>query len=898
MTPGALPRTTEWGPGACRPLAGAGQSPAASCTHCGLPVATGTSFCCPGCAAAYDTIQHLGLGRYYAQRLLDPAMRAPRPESAGRWDLARHIHTQPDGTNTLTLALDGLQCGACVWLIEQVLAREPGLSQGRVNMTTRRLRLAWRGASEQAERYVAAVERLGYRLVPFDAAALAAADDRTGRALLRALAVAGFASANVMTNSFAVWAGFAEGMGPATRSLLYWVSALIAMPAVAYAGRPFFRSALVALRAGHTNMDVPVSIGVLLVTAMSLWETLQGGRHTYFDSVVTLLFFLLIGRVLDHMARGRASATAQQLLALRVSDVAVLQPDGRTLRQSAETVAAGAMVRVASGERIGVDGVVALGATQLDTSLVTGESLPVAANPGTAVFAGTVNIGDAITVRATAQQLLALRATEVSVLQPDGSVRRGPQESVAPGARVLVGMGERIGVDGVVERGSAPLDASLVTGESLPVQAGPGTPVFAGTLNLGETLLLRCSATGAATLLAECVRLIEAAEARRGRYVVLADKVARLYAPVVHLCAAASFAWWWGVQGAPVGEALLIACAVLIITCPCALSLAVPAVQVIATGDLLRRGILLKSATALERLAKVDTVVFDKTGTLTEPTLALVDDPGRDPGALAVAASLAASSRHPLSRSLLAATGPVPAASDVEERPGQGLLCRTKAGEIRLGARGFAGDPAAPATGGPELWLARPGRPAVVFAFQERPRVDAATTVAGLRRAGLRVLLASGDRMAPVGRVAAALGIDDWRAEVGPTGKVALIESLRAQGRGVLMVGDGLNDAPSLAAASVSMSPASAADISQTVADVVFQGRALAPVGMVLRAARRAGAVMRQNLALSLLYNAVMLPLAMAGQVTPWLAAAAMSGSSLLVIANSFRARVREGGAA
>ena len=806
MTPGALPRTTEWGPGACRPLAGAGQSPAASCTHCGLPVATGTSFCCPGCAAAYDTIQHLDLGRYYAQRLLDPAMRAPRPESAGRWDLARHIHTQPDGTNTLTLALDGLQCGACVWLIEQVLAREPGLSQGRVNMTTRRLRLAWRGASEQAERYVAAVERLGYRLVPFDAAALAAADDRTGRALLRALAVAGFASANVMTNSFAVWAGFAEGMGPATRSLLYWVSALIAMPAVAYAGRPFFRSALVALRAGHTNMDVPVSIGVLLVTAMSLWETLQGGRHTYFDSVVTLLFFLLIGRVLDHRARGAA--------------------------------------------------------------------------------------------RATAQQLLALRATEVSVLQPDGSVRRGPQESVAPGARVLVGMGERIGVDGVVERGSAPLDASLVTGESLPVQAGPGTPVFAGTLNLGETLLLRCSATGAATLLAECVRLIEAAEARRGRYVVLADKVARLYAPVVHLCAAASFAWWWGVQGAPVGEALLIACAVLIITCPCALSLAVPAVQVIATGDLLRRGILLKSATALERLAKVDTVVFDKTGTLTEPTLALVDDPGRDPGALAVAASLAASSRHPLSRSLLAATGPVPAASDVEERPGQGLLCRTKAGEIRLGARGFAGDPAAPATGGPELWLARPGRPAVVFAFQERPRVDAATTVAGLRRAGLRVLLASGDRMAPVGRVAAALGIDDWRAEVGPTGKVALIESLRAQGRGVLMVGDGLNDAPSLAAASVSMSPASAADISQTVADVVFQGRALAPVGMVLRAARRAGAVMRQNLALSLLYNAVMLPLAMAGQVTPWLAAAAMSGSSLLVIANSFRARVREGGAA
>ena len=742
----------------------------------------------------------LGLGRYYEQRLLDPALRAPRPETAERWDLARHIEALPDGTHTLTLAVDGLQCGACVWLIEQVLAREPGLLQGRVNMTTRRLRLVWRGATEDAERFVAAVQRLGYRLVPFDAASQAAADDRTGRMLLRALAVAGFAAANVMFNSIAVWVGFGEDMGPATRSLLYWLSALIALPAVAYAGQPFFRSALAALRAGRTNMDVPVSLGVLLVTSMSLWEALQGGRHTYFDSVVTLLFFLLIGRVLDHRARGQARATAQQLLALRATDVAVLQPDGSVLRRAAETV--------------------------------------------------------------------------------------------PPGARVLVGMGERIGVDGVVERGEAPLDASLVTGESLPVPAGPGTKVFAGTLNQGETLLVRATATGNATLLAECVRLIEAAETRRGRFVILADRVARLYVPVVHSCAAASFAWWWGVQGLPAADSLLIACAVLIITCPCALALAVPAVQVIATGALFRAGVLLKSATALERLAEVDIVVFDKTGTLTEPALVLAEDATRDPDALRVAASLAACSRHPLSRALVAAAAvPVVAAEDVEERPGEGLRCRTPAGDIRLGARGFAGDPAAPAAEGPEIWLSRPARPPVCFRFQERLRADAVATVAALLRAGLGVILASGDRVAVVGRVAATLGIHDWRAETSPVAKVDLIESLRAQGHRVLMVGDGLNDAPSLAAASVSMSPSSAADISQNLADVVFQGAHLRPVLTVLWTARRARAVMRQNLALSLGYNAVMLPLAMAGLVTPWLAAAAMSGSSLLVMANSFRVR-------
>ena len=761
-------------------------------------------FCCPGCAAAFDIIQGLGLGRYYAQRLLDPAARAPRPEPAERWDLARHIETRPDGTHTLALALDGLQCGACVWLIEQVLAREPGLLQGRANMTTRRLRLTWHGAAEEAERFVAAVERLGYRLVPFDAAALAAGDDRTGRMLLRALAVAGFAAGNVMMNSVAVWAGFDQGMGPATRSLLYWVSALIAMPAVAYAGMPFFRSAATALLAGRTNMDVPVSLGVLLVTATSLWVTVQGGRHTYFDSVVTLLFFLLIGRVLDHRARGQA--------------------------------------------------------------------------------------------RATAQQLLALRATDVAVLLPDGRVRRGPAETVAPGAQVLVGMGERIGVDGVIERGHAPLDASLVTGESLPVPAGPGTKVFAGTLNQGATLLVRATATGSSTLLAECVRLIEAAEARRGRFVILADRVARWYAPVVPLCAAAGFFWWWGVQGLPAPESLLIASAVLIIACPCALALAVPAVQVIATAALFRAGVLLKSATALERLAEADTVVFDKTGTLTEPVLALEDDPARDPGLLRVAASLAASSRHPLCRALMADAGSVPAAGRVEERPGEGLLCRTPEGEIRLGSRTFAGAPAAAPAEGPELWLARPGLPPAAFRFRERLRVDAVATVAGLRRAGLHVMLASGDRPAPVGGVAATLGLQDWRAEMSPVDKVALIESLRAQGRHVLMVGDGLNDGPSLAAATVSMSPASAADISQTVADVVFQGRGLAPVGTVLRMARRARSVMHQNLALSLVYNATMLPLALAGLITPWLAAAAMSGSSLLVMANSFR--VREGGPA
>ncbi|HBK04992.1 MAG TPA: cadmium-translocating P-type ATPase [Acetobacteraceae bacterium] len=766
---------------------------AGACAHCGLPAPGGQTFCCPGCAAAHDIIEGLGLGRYYAQRLLDAGARALRPEPAERWDLARHIVAKPDGTKELTLAVDGLQCGACVWLIESVLAKEPAVTAGRVNMTTRRLRLGWNGTNDDADRLVGRIETLGYRLVPFDISALTASRDRTGRMLMRSLAVAGFAAGNVMLISIGIWAGqghVTDPIGPATMALLHWVSALIAMPAIAYAGRPFFASALAALRQRRTNMDVPISLGVLLVTGMSLMETINGNDHTYFDSAVTLLFFLLVGRVLDHRARGQA--------------------------------------------------------------------------------------------RATAEQLLALRSADVAVLQPDGTVRRCAQEQVAEGDHVLVAAGERIGVDGILETGTAALDTSLVTGESLPVQAEPGTQVYAGTLNLGATLTIRATATGAATLLAECVRLIEAAEARRGRFVVLADRVAKRYAPAVHLCALLTFLWWYFAMGAAAGQALLTASAVLIITCPCALALAVPAVQVIATGRLFRGGMLLKSPTALERLAEVDTVVFDKTGTLTEPLLSLGGSP--DPVALREAASLAIASRHPLARSLVSAAGAVVPAEGVVEYPGQGLA----KGEMRLGSRAFCGEAVAAAEG-PEMWLARPGKAPVRFCFDERPRSDAVEIVGRLRIMGLAVKLISGDRPEQVQRIAEQLGIEDWQADCSPVDKVSVIEGWGKEGRNVLMVGDGINDSPALAAASVSASPATAADVSQTVADLVFQGSKLEPVLIALRTARRAKSVMRQNLALSIGYNIVMVPLAVAGWVTPWLAAAAMSSSSLLVMVNSLR---------
>jgi len=769
-----------------------------ACAHCGGALADVSGrFCCTGCEAAHDVIDGMGLGQFYRRRLATRDGRPLKPEAGPMADFTAYVKTDPHGRSTLHLMIDGVTCGACVWLVESLLAQDPSVVTARLNLGTGRLVLTWDGPATEADRHAGRLAALGFRLFPFDPKRLETDTDAGERALLRALAVAGFAASNVMLLSVAVWAGHAEGMGAATRDLLHWVSALIAMPAITYAGQPFFRSAFAALRGGRTNMDVPISIGVLLATAISLVETLSSGQHAFFDSAVTLLFFLLIGRYLDIRARGQARSAAAHLLSLGAAPVTVVRQDGTT-----------------------------------------------AALPASAVHAGDT---------------------------------------------VLAAPGQRIGVDGRVVEGSSEIDNSLVTGEAVPQHAGPGTAVFAGALNLTAPLRLSVTASGDGTLLAEIVRLMEAAEQRRGRFVVLADRVARAYAPVVHLLAAVTFVGWFGFMGIGWQPALLNAIAVLIITCPCALALAVPVVQVVASNRLLHQGILLKSATALERLTAIDTVVFDKTGTLTTGQLTLVPEPGRPAESLRLAAAMAQSSRHPLARALARAQPDEPAATGVIEHPGRGLALASAFGEIRLGSRSFCDVSIASPDSAPEIWLAIPGRPAIRFSFADTLRSDATAVIEALRRHGLTVELLSGDRQAAVGDVAQRLGITAWRAACTPAAKEQHLAALRAAGRRVLMVGDGLNDAPALAAADVSLSPASAADVSQTAADAIFQGELLAPVGELLQLARRTDRLVRQNITLAIAYNILAVPLAMAGLVTPLIAAAAMSSSSLLVIANALR---------
>jgi P-type Cu2+ transporter len=490
--------------------------------------------------------------------------------------------------------------------------------------------------------------------------------------------------------------------------------------------------------------------------------------------------------------------------------------------------------------------------------------------------------------RTAAKELLALQALTASRLRADGAVEAVAANAIMPGDTLLLAPGDRAPVDGVVIEGASDVDRALITGESAAIPTRIGDALPAGVINLTRRLTIRATATADKSTVAELARLIEAGEQKRSGFVRIADRAAALYVPIVHALALATFLGWLLIVGADWRVAMLNAAAVLIITCPCALGLAVPAVQVVATGRLFKRGVLVKSGDALERLAQIDRVVLDKTGTLTLGKPQLIGRPDSDD--LAAAAELARVSRHPLARALVEAAGAGKPAADVREIPGEGIEGVIAGKPARLGARRFAAPEVA---AGPaetsEIWFARDGAAPVRFQFADALRPDAAATIAAFEKLGLQPELLSGDARAPVAVAAAEAGLRHFRAEQSPADKIARLGDLARAGHKPLMIGDGLNDAAALAAAHASASPGTAVDATQAAADLVIQGKAMAPTLEAMDVARQARRRVHENLAFSALYNIVAVPFAMAGLVTPLIAALAMSGSSLVVTLNALR---------
>ncbi|MBM6583036.1 cadmium-translocating P-type ATPase [Microvirga sp. BT689] len=700
------------------------------------------------------------------------------------------------GTRQTDLSVPGVRCAACIASVERTLAKLPGVEAARVNLSMKRVAVTWRTSEGTPPDLIGALRGIGYEAHLF-APEQDAKDPELAR-LVKALALAGFCAMNIMMLSVSVWSGADAG----SRQAFHLISALLALPALLYSGRVFYASAWSALRHGRTNMDVPISIGVSLAFALSLYDTIHNAPHAYFDAATSLLFFLLIGRTLDHVMRERARSA--------VAGLARLAPAGATIIQ-------------------------------------------------------------------------------------DGRPLYVPVSEIEPDAMVLVAAGGRIPVDGVVERGASDLDCSLVSGETAPRKAAPGETVQAGVMNLTGPLTVRATARAENSFLAEMVRMMEAAEGGRARYRRLADRAAALYSPVVHTLALLSFLGWLFLTG-DWHSSITIAIAVLIITCPCALGLAVPIVQVVAARRLFESGIMVKDGSALERLAEIGGVTFDKTGTLTLGKPILVNADEAAPAAMRIALGMTMGSRHPAAQAIAVVAAQrvsqAPAFDWIEEVPGLGLEAQIGGDTYRLGrpdwATGQQARDDASAAGSISV-LARDGEPLAAFVLEDSVRHEARETVGNLVRQGLAVEVLSGDREAVVKDLTSRLGVRDFAAGLLPADKVVRVAAHETAGRKVLMVGDGLNDAPALSAAHVSMAPATAADIGRNAADFVFLNESLSAVTDALGIARQSRRLIFQNFALAVGYNALAVPVAMLGYVTPLVAAVAMSLSSIIVIANAMR---------
>ena len=703
-----------------------------------------------------------------------------------------------EGLLQTDLSVPAVHCGTCISTIERALRARPEVERARVNLSTKRVSIVWKDNMGDAQtdpvEFARAIAATGYESHLFTAAEQAS--DALRNQLIRAVAVSGFAATNIMLLSVSVW----SGADASTRDMFHWISAMIAAPALIYAGRFFYQSAWNALRHGRSNMDVPIAIGITLSYFISLWETIHHGPHAYFDATASLLFFLLIGRTLDHIMRDRARSA--------ISGLARLSPRG------------------------------------------------------------------------------------AMVVDEGGSREYRPLEDVRVGDRVAVAAGDRIPVDGVIVSGASDMDVSIINGESAPQQVAVGDVVQAGTLSLTGSLVIKATATAKNSFLAEVINLMESAEGGRARYRRIADRAAQFYSPAVHLIALFTFCGW-GIYDGDWKHAMLVSVAVLIITCPCALGLAVPVVQVVAAGRLFKAGIMVKDGSAMERLAEIDSVAFDKTGTLTLGRPRLIDAAGIDAGAFAIAAGLAQHSRHPLSQALWRAA-PVPARliDAVREIPGAGIEAASPEGIYRLGSRKFACPETSDKAGDhaySEVVLSLGGRELQAFRFEDTLRPGAEKAIALLKGQGFSVGILSGDRTSVVAELAKRLGIANWKAELAPREKAEFCAKVQAEGHKLLMVGDGINDAPALAAAHVSIAPATAADVGRQAADFVFMRQNLDSVAFAIEASHRAGRLIRENFALAIGYNIIAVPIAILGYATPLIAAVAMSTSSIIVVVNALR---------
>jgi Cu2+-exporting ATPase len=721
-----------------------------------------------------------------------------------RWSLDEGAHEH------VVFLVEGMRCAGCARGIEKAISALPGVEGVRVNQPSARVAVDWAGNTTSLKKILDAVSGAGFKPVPLAGAEASTRFQQERRAALKRV---GFASLGMMQSMMYLGALYGASDIDASMAQLMRIAGMVLVtPVLFYSGAPILLGAWRDLSRRRVGMDVPVALALLLAWLPSVINTFRAQGEVYYDSVGMFVFFLTAGRFIEMNVRHRGASAAEALA----------------------------------------------------------RSLP-----------------------ALVTRLLA-----------DGSRQQVAAAALLPGDRFVVPKGGVIAVDATLAPdlpagSTALLDESLLTGESAAVRRGEGEAIRGGSVNVGEALTLVATAGVHDSTLAAIVALQERARAERPRLVQLADRAASWFVAVILVLALVTGASWWPVDPARAFAAML---AVLVVTCPCALSLATPAALAAASTRLARLGVLVTRADAVERLARVDTAIFDKTGTLTLPAADVVDvkllSGLTEDAVLAIAAALERDSAHPLAAAFRAHERPEVRASSVTETAGAGIEGNIAGDTWRLGTHAFVAGCATPgnvvalvAPGAADATLYLGSETGFVAALRVRAplRPEARDAVGALNAQGLSVLIASGDQDFAVQEAARELGISRAHSRLSPHDKIWLLEELRSRGHRAFVIGDGINDGPVLAAAEVSCALGAGSATAQSAADLLLVNEDLTVLSRAVNVARATMRVVRQNLAWSLVYNFSAVPAAALGWIPPWAAALGMSLSSLGVVLNARR---------
>ena len=820
---------------------------AVDCFHCGLPVPAGASFelqfdgrmqplCCAGCEAVAKTILDSGLAGYYQTRSAypdSPANSVPLAlRELARYDLPgireRFVATSATAGNEALLSLDGMTCAACAWLVEQRLRGMPDILQADVNYSTQRARISWQPGRLDLSTIMRVIGQLGIAAYPSEQSADAARQAAARKRSLWEIFVAAFAMMQVMMYTVPMYFADPGEVTPDIRQLMQWAGFALTIPVMLFSARPIFRGAWSAVAAGFIAMDVPIALAILLTFIASTWAMLHGAGEVYFDSITMFVLLLSVARFIEADMRRRRLNDLERIL--KPVPTVAERVDGYPLQRSGSEIAtaslqAGDVIRIATG----------------------------------------------------------------AIVPADGEIVEGPGQLPAQ------------------------LDESLISGESRPVGKRIGDAVIGGSINSGAPLLARVTHVGAATVLAGIVRASEVALAARPKIDrMVTAAAARLSCATLVLAGAAAVIWLM----IDPARAFEVTVAVLAITCPCALALAIPAVTTATGSALARQGLIIQHSRLLETLPLITDLVIDKTGTLTTGRMRVSEvkvhqqgDSAAEIGsasmdaaidtAVAVAAAIEAGSNHPIALALRTEAEQrrlaLPVVTDASFNAGE---VATVGGRIGANAWSIGADQATAFASAPdrphrapftEVMLRCAGQPVATFVLEDELRDDAVDFINSIKQRGIKVHLLSGDREDAVRYCADQLGISTWHTRMTPDAKRQFTRDLQAQGAVVMAIGDGVNDAPLLAQADAGIAISAGADLARARADAILTSMHLLPIASAIRIAQQARRIVRQNLYWAFAYNAICIPLALAGMVNPWMAAAGMSTSSLLVTLNAAR---------